>query len=128
MSDLGNQHNNGPHQDQTFDNPSAICLALWAKDRFRLRDVTDALNSFFTKGVVFFLSFFKFFFITPSDLLCLRSPRSKCNAAAINYLLFFLLLHLDLKFKLKKSCSNKSVHIIEYNLIIRLYLKFYVRL
>ena len=33
MSDLGNQHNNGPHQDQIFDNPSALCLALWAKNR-----------------------------------------------------------------------------------------------
>ena len=28
MSDLGNQHNNGPHQDQIFDNPAALCLAL----------------------------------------------------------------------------------------------------
>ena len=28
-SDLGNQHNNGPHQDQIFDNPAALCLALW---------------------------------------------------------------------------------------------------
>ena len=28
LSDLGNQHNNGPHQDQIFDNPSALCLAL----------------------------------------------------------------------------------------------------
>ena len=33
MSDLGNQHNNGPHQDQIFDIPSAHCLALWAKNR-----------------------------------------------------------------------------------------------
>ena len=33
MSDQGNQHNNknGPHQDQIFNNPSALCLALWAK-------------------------------------------------------------------------------------------------
>ena len=37
VSDLGNQHNNGPHQDQIFDNPSALCLALWAKTRIRLR-------------------------------------------------------------------------------------------
>ena len=28
---LGNQHNNGPHQDHVFDNPSAPCLALWAR-------------------------------------------------------------------------------------------------
>ena len=36
MSDQGNQHDNGPHQDQIFDNPSALCLALWAKHRIRL--------------------------------------------------------------------------------------------
>ena len=24
LSDQGNQHNNGPHQDQIFDNPSAL--------------------------------------------------------------------------------------------------------
>ena len=30
MFDLGNQHNNGPDQDQIFDNPQ--CLALWAKN------------------------------------------------------------------------------------------------
>ena len=32
VSDQGNQHNNGPHQDQIFDNHSAFCLALWAKN------------------------------------------------------------------------------------------------
>ena len=32
VSDQGNQHNNGPHQDQIFDNPSVLCLALWAKN------------------------------------------------------------------------------------------------
>ena len=30
VSDLGNQHNNGPHQDQIVDNLSALCFALWA--------------------------------------------------------------------------------------------------
>ena len=35
MSDQGNQHNNGPHQDKIFDNPAALCLALWAKNRIR---------------------------------------------------------------------------------------------
>ena len=33
MSDQGNQHNKGPHQDQIFDNPSALCLASWTKNR-----------------------------------------------------------------------------------------------
>ena len=36
MSGLGNEHNNGPHQDQIFDNPAALCLALWAKNRIQL--------------------------------------------------------------------------------------------
>ena len=36
-ADQGNQHNNGPHQDHTFNNPSALSLALWAKHRIRLR-------------------------------------------------------------------------------------------
>ena len=30
VTNLGNQHNNGPHLDQIFDSPSALCLALWA--------------------------------------------------------------------------------------------------
>ena len=36
VSDQGNQHNNGPHQDQIFDNPSALCLVLWSKNRIQL--------------------------------------------------------------------------------------------
>ena len=36
MSDQDNQHNNGPHQDKIVDNPSALCLALWAKHRIQL--------------------------------------------------------------------------------------------
>ena len=36
MSDQGNQHNNGPHQDPIFDNPSALCLAVWAKNQIPL--------------------------------------------------------------------------------------------
>ena len=31
LSDLGNQHNNGAHQDQIWSNLSALCIALWAK-------------------------------------------------------------------------------------------------
>ena len=33
VSDLGNKHNNGLHQDQIFDNPSALCLALWGRNQ-----------------------------------------------------------------------------------------------
>ena len=29
-------NNNGPHQDQIFDNPSALCSVLWARHRIRL--------------------------------------------------------------------------------------------
>ena len=32
VSDLGHQHDNGPHQDQIFDNPSTLCLALWTQN------------------------------------------------------------------------------------------------
>ena len=32
VSDQGNQHNSGPHQDQIFDNPAAPRLAFWAKN------------------------------------------------------------------------------------------------
>ena len=45
----GNQHNNCSHQDQIFDNPSALCLALWPKHRIRLRGGTDAPNVLFMK-------------------------------------------------------------------------------
>ena len=38
VSDLGNQHDNGPHQDKIFDNPTALCLALCAKIRIPLRE------------------------------------------------------------------------------------------
>ena len=36
VSGHGNQRDNGPHQDQIFDNPSALCLALWAKNQIWL--------------------------------------------------------------------------------------------
>ena len=35
MTDRPYQHNNGPRQDQIVDNPSALCLALWAKNRIK---------------------------------------------------------------------------------------------
>ena len=62
LSDQGNQHNNGPYQDQILDNPSALCLALWAKNRTWLGEGgggTDAPNRLFMKGVR--LSVFPFF-------------------------------------------------------------------
>ena len=36
VPDLGNQHNNSPHEDQIFDNSSALRLVLWAKIGFGL--------------------------------------------------------------------------------------------
>ena len=54
-------NNNGPHQDQIFDNPSALCSVLWARHRIRLRGGgggggwggggTDAPYRLFMKGV-----------------------------------------------------------------------------
>ena len=36
VSDLGSQHNNGPHQDKILDNPTALCFASWAKNWIQL--------------------------------------------------------------------------------------------
>ena len=64
VSDLGNQYNNGPHRDQIFDSLSALCLALWAKNRHRFLEEgvgggggeTDATKRLFRKGVRLSLS------------------------------------------------------------------------
>ena len=123
MSDLGNQHNNGPHQDQI-----TLCFLLGIVGQKSTPGMggggggggmgggtddggggwgggTDAPNRLFTKGVR--LSVSPGFF-SASDVLCLRSSGSKYDASAINYLLlsFFLFfslffsssfLHFDLK-------------------------------
>ena len=36
MSDLGNKQNNGPNQDKDFGNPTALYLALLAKNWIQL--------------------------------------------------------------------------------------------
>ena len=41
VSDLGDQHSKGLHQDQVFDNLYALCLALRAKTRIWLGWVAD---------------------------------------------------------------------------------------
>ena len=53
ISDLGNQHSDGPHQDQIFNNPAALCLVLWAKKQkgFNSRKGTHAPSRLFMKGV-----------------------------------------------------------------------------
>ena len=51
MSDPLNQHNKGFHQDQIHDDPSALSLALWAKDRIWLQGGTDAPNRLFMKEI-----------------------------------------------------------------------------
>ena len=71
MSDLGNQHNNGPHQDQILLS-GIVCQKL-------------DLVSGGTDVVVLSLS--PFFSFLPSDLLWLRSSIFKYNASAVNYLL-----------------------------------------
>ena len=61
--DLGNQHNNGPHQDQIFDNPSSLCLTLWLNPPKICSSWgrADAPSRLFTKGVGLSLHFFVFF-------------------------------------------------------------------
>ena len=103
VSDQDNQHNNGPHQEQIFDNPSALCLALWAKNRIRLGGGgegggrTDAPNRLFMKEVLHSDSIKnktnKRKQKILSDLLCLKSSRSKYNASTINYLLVFFFFY-----------------------------------
>ena len=101
VSDQGNQHNNGPHQDQIFDNPSVLCLALWAKNWIQ----------FWLLGGLFISLLreydFRSFCLSNKNnknknpvlnLLCLRSSRSKYNTSTINYWLVFF-LHFDLKFE-----------------------------
>ena len=56
VSDLGNQHNNGPHQDQIFDNPSALCLALVPQNRIRLR--RGLMHSFYEGSRTLYFFFF----------------------------------------------------------------------
>ena len=90
VSDLGNQYNNGPHQDQIFDNSSSVCLALWAKIRFGWGwkvgegggkgggGGTNVPNGPFMKGVGLYPSSSSF---CPWCLLCLRSFGSKYNTS-----------------------------------------------
>ena len=123
VSDQGNQHNHGPHQDQILDNPSVLCLAPWALNWLSTsgfiwffyyyyfvyffggvgvgggggggQGKTNAPSSLFMKGVGHSLSLF---FFLPSDLLCLRFSRSEYNASAMSYLhIFPLFLRFDLK-------------------------------
>ena len=84
-----------PHQDQVFDNPSALCLALWARHQIWHGGGgggggggTDTHKRLFMLGTYFFNLLF-IFLSSPSDLLCLRSFRCKYNASTINYLLVF---------------------------------------
>ena len=48
-------------------------------------------------------------FFLPSDLLCLRSSRSKYNASTINYLFF---AHFNLKIKIKERRKTTNFFMI----------------
>ena len=93
VSDQNNQYNNGPHHDQTFDNPAALCLAVWTKSQIWEGGCGTYGLYEGSRPVSLFLSVSLFSFSFPSlfimDLLCLRSTRCK-YASAINYLLVFL--------------------------------------
>ena len=73
VSDLGNQHHNGSHQDQIFVNLSALCLALWAKNRTVLLGALEHPTGALREQ--------DFFFLPTLGRLCLRSSRSEYNAS-----------------------------------------------
>ena len=83
MLDLVNQHNNGPRQGQIFDNPVALCLALWAKTQIRLEGGGGGGPNLFMKGVgLFSPSVSSFFFpdlnvIPQQSITCFTTLRSK---------------------------------------------------
>ena len=52
MPDLGNQHNNGPHPDQIFDNLSALALIL-GKQKSDLAPGGTVLLLLFFKSIGF---------------------------------------------------------------------------
>ena len=86
MSDQGNQHNNGPHQDQVLDNPSVLCLTMWTTNQIRFGvGLINSLNRLFMNRVGLF--FFPFF--PSSDLDSLRSSRSKYKASTTTKKQFF---------------------------------------
>ena len=67
MSDLGNQHNNGPNQDHIFHNPSHFCslLSILGQKLDSALGWTDAPNTgngLVIKGVGLFLLFYIFIF------------------------------------------------------------------
>ena len=110
VSDQGDQHNNGPHQ--IFDNPSALCLTMWATNQIRFGvGRIDSPDKLFMDGVG--LVFFPLF--PSSDWVSLRSSRSKYKASTINN--FFLLLFstlraktvwINLSYKKKKKKKKKK--------------------
>ena len=63
--DQGNQHNNGPHQDQILDKPSALCLTMLATNQIRFGvGLIDSPNRLFMNGtgLFFFPSTINYFF------------------------------------------------------------------
>ena len=76
-----------PTRIKIFDNPSALCLALWAKNRVRLSGGLMHPIGSLRREHNFLSLHLKYIKNPPSDLLCLRSSRSKCNTSTINYYL-----------------------------------------
>ena len=65
---------------------------------------TDAPSRVFMKGVGLSLSFFL------SDILSLRSSRSKCNPSTINYRRVVVFLRFDLKLRENLECFFVHTH------------------
>ena len=117
VSDQGDQHNNGPHQ--ILDNPSALCLTMWATNQIRFGvGRIDSPDKLFMNGVgLIFSPLFP-----SSDWVSLRSSRSKYKASTITpfflFLFFFFFstlrsktvwINLSSKKKTKKNRRKKIV-------------------
>ena len=89
VSDLSNQHNNGPHQDQIFDNLTALFSALGEQKSDSSPGETCTRQALYEESRSFrFFVCFVFCFSLLSIFLCLRSPWDKYQVSTISDMLF----------------------------------------
>ena len=109
VSDPGNQHNNGPHQDQISDKPSALCLVL--RDKIRIQLQAGPMHQ---TGSLWKEERNLSFFIPPPP----NQIWSTCNASTINYLITCCFSTLQPKnvTKLKRTLALVAVNFVSISL------------